>query len=90
MTTTAASSRVSRFGIRTIAMTSGAVGLAVLGLKLLAWYVTGSVALFSDALESIVNVAASTAALIAAGALYVGTRPSRPTAERPPQRLTPP
>ncbi len=65
MTTTAASSRVSRFGIRTIAMTSVAVGLAVLGLKLLAWYVTGSVALFSDALESIVNVAASTAALIA-------------------------
>ncbi|MBN9021142.1 MAG: cation transporter [Rhizobiales bacterium] len=46
-------------------MTSVAVGLAVLGLKLLAWYVTGSVALFSDALESIVNVAASTAALIA-------------------------
>jgi cation diffusion facilitator family transporter len=65
VTTTAASSRVSRFGIRTIAMTSVAVGLAVLGLKLLAWYVTGSVALFSDALESIVNVAASTAALIA-------------------------
>ncbi len=32
----------------------------------------------------------STAALIAAGALYVGTRPSRPKAERPPQRLTPP
>ncbi|MFJ5488757.1 YbaN family protein [Hansschlegelia beijingensis] len=32
----------------------------------------------------------STVALIAAGALYVGTRPSRPKAEQPPQRLTPP
>ena len=32
----------------------------------------------------------STVALIAAGALYVGTRPSRPKAEKPPQRLTPP
>ena len=46
-------------------MISVAVGLAVLGLKLLAWHLTGSVALFSDALESIVNVAASTAALVA-------------------------
>jgi cation diffusion facilitator family transporter len=52
-------------GIRTIATFSVVVGLAVLGIKLLAWHLTGSVALFSDALESIVNVAASTAALIA-------------------------
>lgn len=35
------------------------VGVAVLALKLLAWQLTGSVALFSDAMESIVNVAAS-------------------------------
>mgnify|MGYP001161922682 CR=1 FL=1 len=35
------------------------VGTAVLALKLLAWKLTGSVALLSDALESIVNVVAS-------------------------------
>jgi cation diffusion facilitator family transporter len=41
------------------------VALAVLGLKLLAWRLTGSLALWSDALESVVNVAASLAALLA-------------------------
>ena len=41
------------------------VGLVVLALKTLAWWVTGSVALLSDALESTVNVAAAVAALIA-------------------------
>jgi cation diffusion facilitator family transporter len=35
------------------------VGVAVLSLKLGAWYLTGSVALLSDALESIVNVVAA-------------------------------
>lgn len=35
------------------------IGLAVLGGKLAAWYLTGSVALFSDAMESIINVVAS-------------------------------
>ena len=35
------------------------VGVAVLALKVLAWQLTGSVALLSDALESIVNVVAS-------------------------------
>lgn len=64
-TTTTARRRDSALGTRTIAGISVAIGVAVLGLKLLAWYLTGSVALFSDALESIVNVAASTAALIA-------------------------
>ena len=38
------------------------VAFVVLGLKTLAWYVTGSVALYSDALESIVNVIAAAAA----------------------------
>jgi cation diffusion facilitator family transporter len=66
MTATTTSRRVGAgLGIRTIAAVSVAVGLAVLGMKLVAWHLTGSVALFSDALESIVNVAASTAALIA-------------------------
>jgi cation diffusion facilitator family transporter len=41
------------------------VGVLVLGLKLLAYYLTGSVALYSDALESTVNIAASIAALVA-------------------------
>jgi len=38
------------------------VGLGVMGLKFLAWWLTGSVALYSDALESIVNVIAALAA----------------------------
>ena len=37
----------------------------MLGLKLLAWWMTGSVALYSDALESIVNVVTALVALIA-------------------------
>jgi cation diffusion facilitator family transporter len=39
--------------------------VAVLALKATAWWVTGSVALYADALESIVNVAAALAALLA-------------------------
>lgn len=41
------------------------LSLLVLAIKLAAWYVTGSVALLSDALESIVNVVASVGAFIA-------------------------
>ena len=48
-----------------LAMGSVAVALVVLGLKAVAWWVTGSVALLADALESIVNVAAAAAALAA-------------------------
>jgi cation diffusion facilitator family transporter len=48
-----------------IAATSLLIGLIVLGLKLLAWYLTGSIALYSDALESIVNVVTAIVALIA-------------------------
>lgn len=44
---------------------SVAVALAVLALKAGAWWLTGSVALFADALESVVNVAAAIAALAA-------------------------
>lgn len=45
----------------------GSVGVAllVLGLKWVAYLLTGSLALYSDALESIINVAAAGAALIA-------------------------
>ena len=49
----------------TIAAASLLIGLIVLGLKLLAWWTTGSVALYSDALESIVNVVTAIVALIA-------------------------
>jgi cation diffusion facilitator family transporter len=48
-----------------IAVTSIGVALAVLGIKYVAYLMTGSVALFSDALESIVNVLTAVAALIA-------------------------
>ncbi len=48
-----------------IAAVSVVVGVAVLALKFVAWRLTGSVALYSDALESIVNVAGSAAALAA-------------------------
>ena len=58
-----ASSQAAR--IETIATASVAVALLVLGLKAGAWWLTGSVALFADALESVVNVAAAVAALLA-------------------------
>ncbi|MEO8420817.1 MAG: cation diffusion facilitator family transporter [Hyphomicrobium sp.] len=48
-----------------IAATSIGVALAVMGIKYIAFLMTGSVALFSDALESIVNVLTAVAALIA-------------------------
>ena len=49
------------------------VGFAVLGLKILAYWMTGSVALLSDALESTVNVATAFAALIA---IHIATKPA--------------
>ena len=48
-----------------IAIGSIGIGVTVLVLKAAAWWLTGSAALFSDALESTVNVAASVIALIA-------------------------
>lgn len=59
-----------------IALGSVGVALIVLALKFLAYQVTGSVALYSDALESIINVAAAAAALIA---LRVSARPADAT-----------
>lgn len=55
-----------------IAIGSIVIGLIVLALKALAWQVTGSVALMSDALESTVNVATAVAALIA---IRIASRP---------------
>jgi len=48
-----------------IALGSLVVGIAVLGLKGFAAYSTGSIALFSDALESVVNVVTAIVALVA-------------------------
>src|SRR5215469_16665964 len=48
-----------------LAVGSLLVGVTVLGLKYLAYWLTGSVALYSDALESIVNVVTATVALVA-------------------------
>lgn len=52
------------------------VGVIVLGLKMLAWWITGSVALLSDALESTVNLATAFAALVA---IRVAARPADST-----------
>ncbi|WP_431281028.1 cation diffusion facilitator family transporter [Humitalea sp. 24SJ18S-53] len=49
----------------TLALASLVIAIGVLGLKSVAAWLTGSVALFADALESIVNVAAAGAALAA-------------------------
>ncbi|SDJ18288.1 cation diffusion facilitator family transporter [Lutimaribacter saemankumensis] len=48
-----------------IAIASIFVGALVLGIKMVAWWLTGSVALLADALESTVNVATAIAALVA-------------------------
>lgn len=56
-----------------IAAASIVVALAVMGLKYAAYWVTGSVALYSDALESIVNLATAFAAL---AAVYVSAQPA--------------
>jgi cation diffusion facilitator family transporter len=52
---------------RKLAFGSLAVSLVVLSIKGLAYQVTGSVALFADALESIINVVSSVTALLAIG-----------------------
>ncbi|MBW7920881.1 MAG: cation transporter [Rubellimicrobium sp.] len=60
-------------GTLRIAIGSLLVGGVVLVLKLLAWWMTGSVALLSDALESTVNLATALATLVA---LVVAGRPA--------------
>jgi cation diffusion facilitator family transporter len=56
-----------------IGAASIAVALAVMALKYLAYLVTGSVALYSDALESIVNLVTAVAALLA---INISARPA--------------
>ena len=59
--------------VKLVALLSIGVGALVLALKAGAWWVTGSSALYSDALESVVNVAAS---IVAAAALFYAARPA--------------
>ena len=59
--------------VQRLAAWSIVVGLGVMGLKFVAWWLTGSVALYSDALESIVNVIAAVAAF---WAITVSHRPA--------------
>jgi cation diffusion facilitator family transporter len=59
--------------IMRIAIGSVLVGLAVLALKAVAWQLTGSLALMSDALESLVNLATALAVIVA---LRVARRPA--------------
>ena len=55
-----------------VAVTSIGLAFAVMGIKYVAYLLTDSVALFSDALESIVNVLTAIAALIA---IRIGAQP---------------
>ena len=50
-----------------VALGSVGVGLVVLGLKFAAYWLTGSIALYSDALETTINVVAAGAAFVALG-----------------------
>lgn len=59
--------------LKLAAITSIVVAAVVLGLKYLAYWVTGSVALYSDALESIVNLITAAAALIA---IHISAQPA--------------
>jgi cation diffusion facilitator family transporter len=59
--------------LRLAAVASIVVAAVVLGLKYLAYWRTGSVALYSDALESIVNLVTATAALYA---VHVSSQPA--------------
>ncbi len=60
----------------TLAAASIAVGSVVLALKALAWWLTGSAALFSDAAETVVNVVAAS---LAFGALRFAAMPADAT-----------
>lgn len=60
--------------VERLAFYSIPVAVVVLALKLSAWFLTGSVALFSDAIETIVNV-------LAAGVAYAAVRYSRKPAD---------
>ncbi len=58
--------------VQRFALWSIPISISVLALKLMAWWLTGSVALLSDAMESVVNVAA---ALLAYFAVSISGKP---------------
>lgn len=66
METTAAPPKAARSAakqaVATLSAWTIAIALGVMGMKFVAWWLTGSVALYSDALESIVNVITAVAA----------------------------
>lgn len=64
--------------IRRLAFWSIVVALGIMALKFAAWWITGSVALFSDAMESIVNVVASSAAWYAVRVSYIPADKNHP------------
>ena len=55
------------------ALASVGIGILVFAIKLAAWWLTGSIALYSDALESTINVVAAMAVFVA---LRVASRPA--------------
>ena len=59
--------------VRRMALLSIATSIATIALKFGAWYLTGSVSLWSDALEAFVNLAAG---LVALGALTLAHQPA--------------
>jgi cation diffusion facilitator family transporter len=59
--------------LSTLAVGSIVVAVVVWSLKVAAWLLTGSVALFSDAIESVINVVTAIAALVA---IRVSARPA--------------
>lgn len=62
--------------VKRLALWGIPLSLGVMGLKLVAWWVTGSVALLSDGLESSVNVVA---AIVAFAAITYAARPADET-----------
>lgn len=62
-----ATEKIRRARAQRLAFWGIPLSIVVLGLKLLAWRVTGSVALLSDGLESIVNVIAAIVAFVVIG-----------------------
>ena len=62
--------------VRRLALWSIPLSLGVMGLKLVAWWVTGSVALLSDGMESSVNVVA---AIVAFAAISYAAKPADKT-----------
>ena len=59
--------------VRTLLLLSVAAAVVTIVLKMLAWWLTGSVGLLSDAMESFVNLAA---ALFAVGMVTIAQRPA--------------